>query len=301
MLAFVLSFGYLVYFYWAAGARLPVGAAIAGLIIVNYVVWARLRAETGLGFIPFPLIVNSMIVVPFGSAIFRPREIVALFSTRWAYFPGFGESFEVCTGNSLESLKIADSARISSRRLLYAMVGGFVLALAVGVFVVISGMYEYGFLNTRAASSGWLSGQLRSTGSQTFELITNPSKLDVKGTIAMGGGGGGNARAGGAAAEVLVVAVPPDRVSRRLLLGDALVLAAVLPGVAAQEPGYPVWGAAALPADGSTGDWLDRGRFREPGDVGVRAVGAARVGSGCVSRMRWLESLEGSGQDGFTS
>ncbi|MCJ7752770.1 MAG: hypothetical protein MUQ65_17065, partial [Armatimonadetes bacterium] len=174
MLAFILSFSALVYFYWAAGARVPVGAAIAGLIIVNYVVWARLRAETGLGFIPFPLIVNSMIVVPFGSAIFRPREIVALSSTRWAYFPGFGESFEVCTGNSLESLKIADSARISSRRLLYAMVGGFVLALAVGVFVVMSGMYEYGFLNTRAASSGWLSGQLRGTGSQTFELITNP-------------------------------------------------------------------------------------------------------------------------------
>ncbi|HUU54420.1 MAG TPA: DUF6785 family protein [Armatimonadota bacterium] len=188
LLAFVVSFGYLVYFYWAAGTRVPVGAAIAGLIIVNYVVWARLRAETGLGFIPFPLIVNSMIVVPFGSAIFRPREIVALFSTRWSYFPGFGESFEVCTGNSLESLKIADSARISSRRLLYAMVGGFVIALAVGVFVVISGMYEYGFLNTRAASSGWLSGQLRASGAQTFELITNPSKLDVNGTIAMGAG-----------------------------------------------------------------------------------------------------------------
>ena len=188
MLAFILSFSALIYFYWVAGARVPVGAAIAGLIIVNYVVWARLRAETGLGFIPFPLIVNSMIVVPFGSAIFRPREIVGLSSTRWAYFPGFGESFEVCTGNSLESLKIADSARISSRRLLYAMVGGFVLALAVGVFVVMSGMYEYGFLNTRAASSGWLSGQLRGTGSQTFELITNPSKLDVNGTIAMGAG-----------------------------------------------------------------------------------------------------------------
>ncbi len=188
LLAFLLSFGYLLYFYWAAGARIVVGGAIAGLIVVNYVVWARLRAETGLGFIPFPLIVNSMIVVPFGSAIFRPREIVALFSTRWSYFPGFGESFEVCTGNSLESLKIADSARISARPLVYCMVAGFVIALAAGVFVVITGLYEYGFLNTRAASRGWLNGQLRANGSQTFELITNPSKLDLNGTIAMAAG-----------------------------------------------------------------------------------------------------------------
>jgi hypothetical protein len=188
VLSFLLSFGYLLYFYWAAGTRVLVGAAIAGLIIVHYVVWARLRAETGLGFVPFPLTVNSMIVVPFGSAIFRPREVVALLSTRWTYFPGFGESFEVCTGNSLESFKIADAAGVSSRRLLHAMVFGFVIALAVGIYVVIAGMYHYGFLDTRAASSGWLSGQLRSNGGQIFELITNPSKHDLNGTIAMGAG-----------------------------------------------------------------------------------------------------------------
>ncbi len=68
------------------------------------------------------------------------------------------------------------------------MVAGFVIALAAGVFVVITGLYEYGFLNTRAASRGWLNGQLRANGSQTFELITNPSKLDLNGTIAMAAG-----------------------------------------------------------------------------------------------------------------
>jgi len=188
LLAFVASFGYLTYFYWMAGSRVWVGAAIAGLIVVNYFVWARLRAETGLGFIPFPLIVNSMIVVPFGSAIFRPSEIVALYSTRWSYFPGFGESFEVTTGNSLESLKIADSARISPRRLVGAMMAAFVVALVVGVFVVLTGMYHYGFLNTGASTAGWLNGQLRGIGAQTVDLLANPSKRDLNGTIAMAAG-----------------------------------------------------------------------------------------------------------------
>jgi hypothetical protein len=189
VLGLLLSFGYLLYFYWAVGARLLAGATIAGLIIVHYLVWARLRAETGLGFVPFPLGVANMIVVPFGSAILRPREVVALFSTRWSYFPGFGESFEVCTGNSLESLKIADSAGLSSRRLVYVMLAAFLVALVVGIFVVINGMYHYGFLNTRAATSGWLGHQLRSNGSRIFEMITNPSRYDLNGAIAMGAGG----------------------------------------------------------------------------------------------------------------
>ena len=188
LLGFVLSFGYLVWFCWAAGCRVAVGGAIILLIVTNYIVWARLRAETGLGFIPFPLIVDSMIVVPFGSAIFRAREIATLYSLRWSYFPGFGESFEVCTGNSLEAFKVADSARLPARRLLGAIVMGFVISLAVGVTVVLAGEYHYGFLETRAAWSGWLTGQMRSNGSQILTTLTNPSRPDVNGVIAMGAG-----------------------------------------------------------------------------------------------------------------
>ncbi|UCC68097.1 MAG: hypothetical protein JSV79_13475 [Armatimonadota bacterium] len=189
LIGFLLTFGYMVYFCWAAGSRVTVGAAIVGLIIINYFMWARLRGETGLGFIPFPLSVNSMIVVPFGSTIFRPQEVVTLLYARWTYFPGFGESFEVCTGNALESFKIADSARISSRALTYAIMGGFVVSLAIGMFVVMTGMYEYGFFNTRGgAASGWLRGQLRGIGTSVFTMLTTPTKSDVNGTIAMGAG-----------------------------------------------------------------------------------------------------------------
>lgn len=188
VLGFLASFGFLVYFCWAAGARLIVGAAIVGLIVANYVVWARLRAETGLGFIPFPLIVDSMIVVPFGSAVFRPREILTLYATRWSYFPGFGESFEVCTGNSLEALKVADSARVPSRPLFLALAAGFVVALVAGLYVMMRGMYHYGFFDTRAATWGWLGGQLRWNGTAVFNHLTSPSRFDPSGTIAMGAG-----------------------------------------------------------------------------------------------------------------
>ncbi len=188
LIGFLVSFGYLLYFCWAAGCRVTVAGAMVGLIVVHYLVWARLRAETGLGFIPFPLTVDSMIVVPFGSAILRPREIVTLIGTRWAYFPGFGESFEVCTGSSLEALKVADAGGVSSRRVLAAMVGGFVLSLAVGIYVVLTGMYHYGFHNLRASSQGWLSHQLGAAGASIFNMLASPSRFDLNGTIGMGAG-----------------------------------------------------------------------------------------------------------------
>jgi hypothetical protein len=188
VIGLVLSSAYLVTFYAVAGARISVGAVVVVLILVHYIVWARLRADTGLGFIPFPLIVNSMMVVPFGVGILRPREAIALLSTRWSYFPGFGESFEVCTGNSLEALKIADAAGIPPRRLLLGIVAGLLVSVVVGTYVVLTGEHHYGFLNTPGAWAGWVNAMLRRNGSQAFEYITDPKGPDLNGMIGIGAG-----------------------------------------------------------------------------------------------------------------
>jgi hypothetical protein len=182
-LGFLICFGFLVYFCWLAGARLLVGLAIVTIVVAYYVMWARLRAETGLGFLPFPLGAEDFILVPFGSSALRPSDAVVLITLRWTYFPGFGESFEVCTGNALESFKIADSARIASRPLFAAMIAGFVLSVVFGIYVVLTGMYHYGFFNIRASSSGWLGSQLRYVGERIYVLITDPTKFDLNGTI----------------------------------------------------------------------------------------------------------------------
>jgi hypothetical protein len=184
----LLCFAYMVYFCLAIGARFTVGLAMVALIVALYVMWARLRADTGLGFIPFPLGVEDMLLVPGGSAALRPREAVALIGLRWAYFPGFGESSEVVTGNCLEAFKIADAARLPGRPLLRLMVAGFLFSLVVGIYVLLTGMYHYGFYNINAASSGWLHSQMRGVGGRICEMVTNPSKFDVNGLLAMASG-----------------------------------------------------------------------------------------------------------------
>lgn len=185
MVGLVLSFVGLVYFGWLAGCRVVVGVTLAALIIGYYVMWARLRAETGLGFLPFPLEIQTAMQVPFGTTVFRTRELVAMISTRWSFFPGFGYSYEVVTGNTLEAFKIADAARINTRRLSAAMVVGFLLALGLGLFVFLSGIYKYGFFGLKAGTSGWLGSQSINDGNRIVWPVTTPSGTDVNGVIAM--------------------------------------------------------------------------------------------------------------------
>ena len=186
--AFVASFAYMSYLCWSAGARPVLGIAIVGLLLVLYVSWARVRAETGLSFLAFPLGVEDMVTVPVGSAVLRPREVVALIGLRWAYFPGGNSSSEVCTGNSLEALKIGDAADITPRPLVLVAVGGFLLSVAVGTYIVLAGTYHYGLDNMHVSSFGWLHSQLRFVGGRMYDMIVNPVGPDVNGMIAMGAG-----------------------------------------------------------------------------------------------------------------
>jgi hypothetical protein len=184
---FLVCYGYMVYFCWLAGARVVVGVALIGLIIAWHMVWARLRAETGMSFIGFPFQVNEMMLQPFGSGAYRPAELVTISALRWASFPGWGESCEVVTGSALDSFKIADSARISQRRLTGAMIGGFVLALAAGALMVLAACYHWGLLQLHTPT-GWLEGMVRGTGTETFENLTSPTHFDPMAAIALGSG-----------------------------------------------------------------------------------------------------------------
>jgi hypothetical protein len=188
LVGLVASFAGGVYFCWLAGCRLLLALVLVTMIVGYYVMWARLRAETGLGFLPYPLEIQEALMVPFGTAVFRPRELIAMISTRWAFFPGFGYSYEVVTGNALESFKIADSAGINMRRLTPAMVIGFLLALGFGLFVFMEGIYEYGFLGLRSGTTGWLGHQSINDGGRIAAPLQTPSETDIDGTIALAAG-----------------------------------------------------------------------------------------------------------------
>ena len=184
LVGFAFSFAWLVFFCWLAGSRVWFGVVLILLILAYYMTWARLRAETGLGFLPFPFFPHEIIVVPFGSKIFRPREFVTLIAPHWAYFAG-GGTLEVVPGNALEATKIADSANINTRKLLIASAVGFLLVLPLGVWITLSGIYHYGFYSLHAGQDR---GILHWYSWYAHDYITRPRNPDLQGTAAVGAG-----------------------------------------------------------------------------------------------------------------
>ena len=184
----VLSLAHMSYLCWLAGARLFLGVMIVGLLIALYVAWARVRAETGLSFLAFPMGVEDLVTTPLGSGFLRPQEVVTLIGLRWAYFPGGNSSSEVLTATSLEALKIGDAAALAWRPLVRCLVAGFVLSLLLGTYLVLAGAYRYGLDNMHVSEFGWLHSQYRFVGGRMYDMIVNPTGPDVNGIIAMSAG-----------------------------------------------------------------------------------------------------------------
>ncbi len=191
MLGFLLCCTFMVWILWLAQCRVSFALALIALILAYFLIWARIRAETGLGLLPFPIEIDALMMVPLGSRIFRLREIITLVSLRWAYSPGITTSFEVFPSAMIESYKIADSARLNSRRLTAGIAGGFVLSLAVGIPLVLIGIYHYGWFGFGFTRSGWLSNVGGYGGNQIAGLLTDPryAATDVNGLLGLLGGG----------------------------------------------------------------------------------------------------------------
>ncbi len=189
LLGLVLSSSWMVAFCWLAGCRLVFGLALVALIVNAYVVWARLRAETGLGFLYYPLEMGDAFVMPFGTTALRPREVVTLFSLRWAYYPFEGSGPDILTGHVLEGLKIADAAGIDRRRLLAAVTAGLLFSVVLGTWIVLSGLYHYGYVNLAyGLGQTWPAHQTRYDGTRIFEMLTTPRPPDIRGMVGIGTG-----------------------------------------------------------------------------------------------------------------
>jgi hypothetical protein len=187
MLGLLLAVAYLVGFCCWAGARPGVALALIGLTLFYHMVWARLRAENGMAFIAFPLSVNEMLIRPFGTGAFRPREIMTILATRWAYWPGWGETCEVVTGASLDTLKLADATRLNTRRMALVMIGVFGVALGAGIFLALTGVYRYGFIDLQQSGS-WVDYEVQRGGSQIYDALTNPGSVSPSAIAAIGSG-----------------------------------------------------------------------------------------------------------------
>ncbi len=186
----ILGVAFMVGFLWVAGCRVLFGLAVVGMTLGYFTIWARLRAETGLSFLAFPIQIPDIAMVPLGSMAFRVRELITLITMRWAYTPGFGVSSEIFPGSALEAFKIADAARLNARRLVWAMGAAVLVALVAGSYVFLRGTYAYGWFGMAASRSGWLGPQSMWDGARIVSFLTEGSlmKPNINGMVALATG-----------------------------------------------------------------------------------------------------------------
>jgi len=189
VIGLLLSLAYVVGFYRAAGCRLVFGLALSLLTLSYYMVWARVRAETGMGFLATQELSTS-IRGTLSSAAFLPRELVALASFRWASGGGEGICFDTTTANLGEVFKIADVAGVKQRRLMAASLAALVVSLLLGVYIGLRGSYHYGFLSTAVGSAygfPWL--QTKFEPGAVFDTLVSPRPTRIEGITMMALGG----------------------------------------------------------------------------------------------------------------
>jgi hypothetical protein len=187
-LALLLSLGYMLWFLWHSGCRAIVAGMILSGVFVYHLIYMRLRAENGMSFMGLPITVDRLLFEPFGSAFYRPSEVVAVNAARWTYFQGWGEGVDATFGSTFDSYKIAESSDIPQRRLTFALIFGFLFSLAVGIPIILSTMYTHGFMNTHQIEGNWLQPAVQNLGSQVFTTIDNPTGADPAAFLGLGAG-----------------------------------------------------------------------------------------------------------------
>ena len=188
VIVLLVSLAWMVGFCWLSGCRMTFAIVFILTLVGSYIVYARVRAETSLT--PSVLDHSSVLTLVGGSAMLKPREIVTLFTMRWATFQAPSTTFAACTLNAADSYKIADSARLDKRRLTVGFGLTLLVALGVGIFVFLTGIYRVGYSGTAAgAAPWWPSMQSRvSDPSAIYTWITTPTTTDLNGTIATAAG-----------------------------------------------------------------------------------------------------------------
>jgi hypothetical protein len=187
LVGFVVSISWLVAFMILSGCRPIFGVAYILLLVGVHLAYARLQAEGALD--PFFWWFNDIVAMPLGMRNVLPAETIVLYSMNWAGTPMPSRNFSACSINTLTSFKIADASGASLRRLTWVLLPAFALALLLGIYVNLSGLYRFGFLETATGKgASFAAWALRDAGYSIEWDITGGENRYPMGMVYVGAG-----------------------------------------------------------------------------------------------------------------
>jgi hypothetical protein len=174
---------------WTAGMRLWVAALLFGLMLSYFLIFARIRAEAGLGMgvILWPKMLDEVMLTIVGAKFLTLPDLTMLFSLRWLYFgPAIG-SVMAC---QLEGFKLAETGGLRGRRV------GRVLMLVCAVTAPLAFVwtlhtyYSAGYITMPIArpATSMVGTQIHWSYQSLMNAHDTPNGPELGGILAMGTG-----------------------------------------------------------------------------------------------------------------
>lgn len=128
----------------AAGMRPWIAALLLALLLAYFFIFARVRAETGLGMgvVLWPKMLDEMMLTLVGAKYMTLSDLTVLFSLRWLYFtPSIGS----VAATQLEGIKLCDTGGLRGRGVGWALAFGATVTVLLALYATLKTFYDAGF------------------------------------------------------------------------------------------------------------------------------------------------------------
>lgn len=141
-----LGIAFLLGWFCLAGMRFWVAALLFGLLLCYFFLFARIRAETGLGMgvILFPKMLDDVMLALVGARYMRLPDLTVLYALRWIYHSSATGSVMAC---QLEGFKLAEAGGMRGKRFGGALALVTTLAVPLVFAWTLKTYYAHGFEN----------------------------------------------------------------------------------------------------------------------------------------------------------
>ncbi len=172
-----------------AGMRLWVAGLFFALMLSYFFIFARIRAETGLGMgvILWPKMLNEVMITLVGAQSLRLSELTALFAMRWLYFGSATGSVMAC---QLEGFKLADTGGLRGRGVGTALLLAALITVPLAFLWTLATYYAHGFqaLPIGQQSTSMVGSQIYWSYQNLVSAHSGATGPDLGGITAIGAG-----------------------------------------------------------------------------------------------------------------
>jgi hypothetical protein len=185
----IAGFGFILFWCHLAGMRWWVAALLFGLTLSYFFIFARIRAEAGLGMgvILWPKMMDEVMVTLVGAGNLTLSDLTVMESLRWLYFgPAIG-SVMAC---QMEGLKLTDAGGLRGRRVGIALALAATITVPLAIAWTLQTFYSTGFesMHISRRATSMVGTQIHHAYMIIIEEHESPTGPQWGGIFAMGVG-----------------------------------------------------------------------------------------------------------------